>query len=140
MELISALGHCPTHRIDKMSVTDSSGNSELVCVKCRAAGEVKTGRTQIVEDPGEGFNGFTGGKAKITLLDPAHGAAQYDASAKSAVVGRPAPHFGGATLEEIVANAVLNLHALPMPKDIKEFKKVQKVIKTLQSLVENQNG
>lgn len=136
MELVSALGQCPTHRIDKMSVTNSTGDTELICVKCRAAGEIKTGRTQIVEDPGESFNGFSGGKGKVTLLD-----AQYDASAKAAVAGRPAvARFGGATLEEIVANAVLNLSGLPMPKDIKEFKKVQKVIKTLQSLVENQNG
>lgn len=137
MELVSALGHCTTHRVDKMSVTDGSGNTELVCVKCRAAGEVKTGRTQLVEDPGEGFNGFTGGKGKVTILDEAHGGNVGIAHPEKA---RPVVRFGGATLEEIVSNAVLNLHALPMPKDIKEFKKVQKVIKTLQSLVENQNG
>lgn len=137
MELVSALGHCPTHRIDKMSVTDGSGNTELVCVKCRAAGEVKTGRTQLVEDPGEAFNGYTGGKAKITLIDP-----EYDGAAKAAVgvARRPVVASAGLTLEEIVERAVSELGNLPMPKDIKQFKKVQKVIKTLQSLVENQNG
>lgn len=137
MELVSALGSCPVHRIDKMSVTDGSGNTELVCVKCRAAGEIKTGRTQIVEDPGEAFNGFSGGKGKVTLLD-----AQYDASAKAAApIGRrPVVASAGLTLEEIVERAVSELGNLPMPKDIKQFKKVQKVIKTLQSLVENQNG
>lgn len=136
MELVSALGHCPIHRIDKLSVTNSSGNSELVCVKCRAAGEEKTGRTQIVEDPGESFNGFTGGKGKVTLIDSEY----IPAQAKGPAFPAGRPKFGGASLEEIVANAVLNLSGLPMPKDIKEFKKVQKVIKTLQSLVENDNG
>lgn len=129
--MISALGQCPTHRIDKMSVTDTSGNEMLICVRCRAASEPKSGLTQIVEDPGEAFNGFVGGKAKVTVIDNANA---------TVAARRPVVASAGLTLEVIVERAVSELGNLPMPKDIKQFKKVQKVMKTLQTLVESQNG
>lgn len=131
--LISALGTCQIHNLDRMSITDSSGNEQIVCIRCRAAGEAKTGRTQIVEDPGEDFNGYAGGRAKITILKEGETAAPV-------ATRRPVAASAGLSLEEIVEKAVAELNSLPMPKDIKEFKKVQKVIKTLQSLTENQNG
>jgi hypothetical protein len=126
----SAAGYCHKHQMDKMFVGLEDA-TEPTCVRCVADATPKMGRTQTVEDPGEGY--FSKGEktdAKVTLVDPTPGAK----------MATPVAKFGGATLEEIVSNAVLNLHTLPMPKDIKEFKKVQKVIKTLQSLVENQNG
>ena len=126
MSIGSMAGYCQVHKIDKMFVGLEDA-TEPICVRCKADATPKLGRTQTVEDPGEEFNGYVGGKAKVTIIS--------DPIAKKAVA-----KFGGATLEEIVANAVLNLHTLPMPKDVKEFRKIQKVIKTLQTLVENQNG
>lgn len=131
--MISALGQCPIHHIDKMSVGSNDFDGQAVCIKCQADARPKEGRTQVVEDPGEEFFQGKGSKAKITILDAGH-------SAPPVLKLNPSRQYGGDTLEMIVANAVLNLNTLPMPKDIKEFKKVQKVIKTLQSLVENQNG
>lgn len=137
--MISALGQCPTHHIDMMSVTSMDGNEQRICVKCRAASEPKMGRTQIVDDPGESFNGYVGGKANIQILkEGAPGVADVEAIARAA--RKSVAASAGLTLEEIVERAVSELGNLPMPKDIKQFKKVQKVIKTLQSLVESQNG
>ena len=138
--MISALGQCPTHHIDFMSVTSLDGNEQRICVKCRAASEPKMGRTQIVEDPGESFNGYVGGKANVHIIsEGAPGVAALEAAHKS-LARRPVVASAGLTLEEIVERAVSELGNLPMPKDIKQFKKVQKVIKTLQNLVESQNG
>lgn len=127
----SAAGYCQIHQMDKMFVGLEDA-TEPTCVRCVADARPKTGRTVVAEDPGEDYFKGKGTNAKVTVLDPTHGGI-----GKAAVTPIK---FGGATLEEIVSNAVLNLNTLPMPKDIKEFKKVQKVIKTLQSLVENSNG
>lgn len=133
----SAAGYCQIHKMDKMFVGTEDA-TEPTCIRCKADATPKLGRTQIVEDPGADFNGYTGGKAKVTIID---NGAEYDASAKAAApVRRPVVASDGLTLEEIVERAVSELGNLPMPKDIKQFKRVQKVIKTLQSLVENQNG
>lgn len=130
----SAAGFCQKHQMDKMFV-GSQDATEPTCIKCDAEAQPKLGRTQMVEDPGEEYFNGKGTNAKITVLDPSHGG-----KAAIPLVGSAVVKFGGATLEEIVANAVLNLNGLPMPKDIREFKKIQKVIKTLQTLVENTNG
>lgn len=129
----SQAGFCQKHQMDKMFVGNENA-TEPTCIRCDADSRPKEGRTVIAEDPGEDFFKGKGTTAKITVVDATHGG--------TAVGFKPAPvaKFGGATLEEIVANAVLNLNGLPMPKDIREFKKIQKVIKTLQTLVENTNG
>ena len=128
----SAAGYCQVHQMDKMFVGLEDA-TEATCVRCVADAKPKTGRTVIAEDPGEDYFKGKGTNAKITTLEPTHGG-------KVPTLGSAVMKFGGATLEEIVANAVLNLNGLPMPKDIREFKKIQKVIKTLQTLVENTNG
>lgn len=135
--LTSALGYCNIHNIAKMSVGSNDFDGQAVCVKCQADARPKEGRTQVVEDPGEEFFQGKGSKAKVTIID-----AQYNPTAKSVAsgIGRAVVASAGLTLEEIVERAVSELGNLPMPKDIKQFKKVQKVIKTLQSLVESQNG
>lgn len=134
--MISALGQCPVHHIDRMSVGSNDFDGQAVCVKCQADARPKEGRTQLVEDPGEEFFQGKPTNAKVTLLD-----AQYDAKAfRPSGIGRAVVASAGLTLEEIVERAVSELGNLPMPKDIKQFKKVQKVIKTLLNLVESQNG
>lgn len=128
----SALGICPIHRIDLMAIGMDDTNLTPTCIKCKSDSEPKSGRVQTVEDPGEEFFKGKGSNAKITVLENAHGT-------KSAVVGHPA--FSEAPrLEDIVGVAVANLKRLPMPEDIKQFKAVQKVIKTLESLLEKSNG
>lgn len=128
----SAAGFCNIHQMDKMFV-GLEDMTEPTCVRCVADATPKLGRTQTVEDPGVDFNGYTGGTGKVTVLkevpttisNPSH---------------RPIVASAGLTLSEIVERATNELRNLPMPKDIKEFKRVQKVIKTLQSLMENTNG
>lgn len=133
----SQAGFCQKHQMDKIFVGNENA-TEPTCIRCDADSRPKEGRTVIAEDPGEDFFKGKGTTAKITVLDPSHGGNPGVAEVVKAHVA--IAKFGGATLEEIVANAVLNLNGLPMPKDIREFKKIQKVIKTLQTLVENQNG
>lgn len=132
MSIGSAAGYCQVHKMDKMFVGLEDA-TEPTCVRCVADATPKLGRTVVAEDPGEDYFKGKGTNAKITTLDATHGV-------KVPLMGSAVVKFGGATLEEIVANAVLNLNGLPMPKDIREFKKIQKVIKTLQTLVENTNG
>jgi len=130
MSIGSAVGYCTIHKIDKMMVGSSDENLEPVCVKCRAAAEPKTGRPQTEQDPGEAF--FSGKRsiAETTTPHAPHG---------DIAILRPS-YTSSLTLAQIVDRAVSELNNLPMPKDIKQFKQVQKVIKTLQSLVENTNG
>lgn len=123
----SVAGYCTIHKIDKMFVGLEDA-TEPTCVRCKADATPKLGRTQTVEDPGEQF--FSSGKsdAKITTLDNPHGVKQY------------VPQAELLNLKDVVGVAVAQLKRLPMPEDIKQFKAVQKAIKTLESLVENQNG
>jgi len=119
----SAAGFCTIHQMDKMFIGNANA-TEPTCIRCVADARPKQGRTVIAEDPGENYFKGKGTVAKVTMLD----------GTKSVM------KVSGATLEEIVVDALLNLSKLPMPKDVKEFKKIQKIIKTLRSLVENANG
>ena len=122
MTIGSMAGYCQTHKIDKMFVGTEDA-TEPICLRCKADATPKLGRAQIVEDPGQDFNGYTGGKAKITVVD-----AQY------------IPQSEPTRLEDVVGIAVAQLKRLPMPEDIKQFKTVQKAIKTLENLLEKSNG
>lgn len=131
--MISALGQCPTHHIDLMSVTSMDGNEQRICVKCRAAAEPKSGRVQVVEDPGEGFNGFVGGKGKVTILK--------DVPTTTSNKTAPVVNLGERnTLEDYISQALNILSHAPMPNDLKQFKQIQKVTSILKGLLENQNG
>jgi len=133
MSIGSAAGYCQIHKMDKMFVGLEDA-TEPTCVRCVADATPKLGRTVVAEDPGEDFFKGKGTNAKITVLDEVHGG-------KVGIAHRRAVEAqAGLSLGEIVEHAIAELNNLPMPKDIKEFKKVQKVIKTLQSLVENTNG
>lgn len=128
----SAAGYCQVHKMDKMFVGLEDA-TEPTCVRCVADATPKLGRIQTAQDPGESyFNKGVPPLPKGTVPDVTHGdkvtTAQYI----------PQPGFG--KLEDVVGVAVANLKSLPMPEDIKQFKAVQKAIKTLESLVEKSNG
>lgn len=130
MELMTPMaGYCTVHKIDKMFVGLEDA-TEPTCVKCVAAATPKLGRTQTVEDPGEDYFKGKGSDAKITVLDPTHGG----------IVKQHVSQPELNRLEDVVGIAVAQLKRLPMPEDIKQFKAVQKAIKTLESLVEKSNG
>lgn len=133
MSIGSMAGYCEKHKMDKMFV-GTQESTEPTCIKCDAEARPKMGRTQIVEDPGEGYFQGKGGNANITLLENVPTVSSDRAIQIPRNLGRVL------TLEEVVAKAVEDLNSLPMPKDIKQFKAVQKAIKTLQALVEKQNG
>lgn len=126
----SAAGYCTIHKMDKMFVGLEDA-TEPTCVRCVADATPKLGRTQNVEDPGEEF--FKHGKsdAKITVVDTEHGAK---------IAGPVAAVVKGNSLEAHITHAVSWLQSAPMPKDIKQFKSLQKSITILQSLLENTNG
>lgn len=130
---VSAMGICPIHKIDLMAIGLDDTNLAPTCIKCKAASEPKLGRPQTEEDPGEAF--FNKGVpviSKVSERDVTHGDKVQPARTL-------APHEAQSLLD-IVGTAVAQLKRLPMPEDIKEFKRVQKIIKTLQSLVEKSNG
>jgi hypothetical protein len=133
---VSAMGICPIHKIDLMAIGLDETNLAPTCIKCKAAAEPKLGRLQTAEDPGEHF--FHKGvpaMPKSTERDVTHGGSE------KAYIGHAVPVLSEpARLEDIVGIAVANLKRLPMPEDIKQFKAVQKVIKTLESLLEKSNG
>ncbi len=126
----SAAGFCQIHKMDKMFVGLQDA-TEPTCVRCVADATPKLGRNQNVEDPGEDF--FKTGKsdAKITTLDITPGVK---------IAGPVAPVIKATSLEAHITNAVSWLTSAPMPKDIKQFKSLQKSITILQSLLENANG
>ena len=123
--LISNAGVCTKHNIEKMFVGLDT-NVEPTCVKCVADATPKLGRLQTAHDPGEKFFNKNAAVSAQPIVE------------KAVVYGRnDLPQL---TLETVVEIAVQNLNQLPMPKDIKQFKAVQKAIKTLESLVEKSNG
>lgn len=128
----STAGFCQKHQMDKMFVGNETA-VEPTCIRCDADATPKLGRTVIAEDPGEDFFRGKGTTAKITTLDTTHGVG-------AAVVKQPVFQGEPTRLEDIVGIAVAQLKRLPMPEDIKQFKTVQKVIKTLESLLEKSNG
>src|SRR6185295_13263756 len=125
----SAAGFCQKHKIEKMFVgTDDA--TEPTCVRCVADATPKLGRTQSVEDPGEGF--FIKGtpsNAKVTILK------DVSTSATNNTISiAPAGSIIG--LESCVEQSLCILRRVPMPRDIKQFKSLQKAIKILENLVE----
>lgn len=131
----SAAGFCQKHQMDKMFVGLEDA-TEPTCVRCVADATPKIGRTQTVEDPGEAY--FTKGAksdAKISIIPATH-----TEGIGSAVVYQPSFQVNPTRLEDVVGIAVAQLKRLPMPEDIKQFKTVQKAIRTLESLVEESNG
>lgn len=136
--MISALGQCPIHHIDKMSVGSSDMDAVPICIKCKADAEPKTGRTQIVEDPGEGFFQGKGTNAKVHVVDTSVNSSGVGKMAVTAVAGTP--QLNRAPLETYISQALQILSNAPMPKDLKQFKSLQKAIKILGELTENQNG
>jgi hypothetical protein len=125
----SAAGFCQKHKIDKMFVGLEDA-TEPTCVRCVADATPKLGRDQKVEDPGEGFFHGKGSSANITVTESAHGA----------VAGPVAPIVKATSLEAHINHAISWLTTAPMPKDLKQFKSLQKSIAILQGLLENKNG
>lgn len=135
MTIGSAAGYCTIHKMDKMFVGLEDA-TEPTCVKCVADATPKMGRTQIVEDPGEEFFNGKGTTAQISVFESKAGLKEAERVPKAPTLDTRYNY----TVADVVGIAVAQLRHLPMPEDIKEFKRVQKVIKTLQSLVENSNG
>lgn len=129
MSIGSAAGFCEKHNMDKMFVGLEDA-TEATCVKCVADATPKLGRTQIVEDPGEEYFQGKGTNAKIMNV-PANSIPQ---KSTIMVVGQQA------SFSEGVENALKILGSLPMPKDLKQFKAVQKAVKILEALKENPDG
>lgn len=121
--LISQAGICTKHNIEKMFVGLDT-QTEPTCVRCVADATPKLGRLQTVKDPGEHF--FNKNAPVIVT--------------ESGNITKIQPPTTDLTVESIVSTAIQDLNRLPMPKDIKQFKAIQKVIKTLESLVEKTNG
>jgi len=132
----SAAGYCTKHKMDKMFVGTQDA-TEPTCVRCVADATPKMGRTQVVEDPGEEFFKGKGSTAQISITPP--GVAEVVAVEKALAAPMLETRYSY-VLKDVVEIAVAQLRKLPMPEDVKEFKRIQKAIKLLQSLVENQNG
>lgn len=120
----SSAGVCPIHKIERMYV-GLDDNLSPTCVKCDAAAKPKMGVPQTAHDPGEGF--FSG-----------KGAVQ--APPATATVPLATTSVTADTFDGHIQKAITHLKASPMPNDIKMFKGLQKAIKALENLLENENG
>lgn len=130
----SAAGYCTIHKMDKMFVGLEDA-TEPTCVRCVADATPKMGRTQTVEDPGDGY--FTKGEktdAKITVVSTSNKTSAVKLETPKVILSERAP------LADYVHQAIAILSQAPMPKDIKQFKSLQKALTILESLVENTNG
>lgn len=134
---VSAMGVCPVHKIDLMAIGLDETNLAPTCIKCKAAAEPKLGRPQTAEDPGEHFfNKGVPPMPKNAVLDSTPNIKEAEKVSNVPTLDMRYSY----TVADVVEIAIAQLRKLPMPEDIKEFKRVQKVIKTLQSLVEKSNG
>lgn len=118
MEFLSALGACPKCRQFKISV-----NGEARCINCDSNSNTGSGMVVTVEDPGEeALNGILTKTGIKTEANKAIIAPKVEAKQT----------FQGASVDD----ALRILKSLPMPKDLKQFKQINKAIKILESLGE----
>jgi hypothetical protein len=127
MELLTALGACPKCRQYKISV-----NGESRCINCDSNNNTGSGLVVDIEDPGEegikkvlansGVAVGQGGKPPTPAPREAN---------KQVIAPKVETKATGS-----VEMALEILRSLPMPKDLKQFKQINKAIKILESLGE----
>jgi len=99
-------------------------NNEFVCIFCHGKKQVVPKRPPVmVEDPGEKELALMSGKAMQSQTKP-----YVKGTAQMVVTGSS------------VHDALAIMKSLPMPKDIKEFKKIQKIVKLMEALTGDDNG
>ena len=128
MDYTSALGTCPICGQDKVQV-----EGDVKCLMCigKASGNA-SGLVVSQEDPGEeALNKLLAktGIAKIEGGKPPE-AIKPNLAVNKPVISAPVHPLSGAS----IFDALAILRALPMPKDIKQFKQINKAIKILEEL------
>lgn len=112
--MIGEAGVCQVHKIPLMFMGREDELS-AGCVKCVADQTPKTGVPQTYKDPGADYFGAGPDKAPTKQF--------------SSVEVKPVFSFNQSLLQ-----AIAILQSLPMPKDLKQFKLINKVIVQLESL------
>lgn len=125
-------GTCPRHGEPFVLATennDGSGPAAKLCLSCRL--EAQRARTRgLIAPPAPPV-----GQAEFEAL-LAKGPAQVAPETSPAVV----PSRAGATFEQVIAAAVAILQTCPMPKDLKQFKVVQKAMANLTKILTPTEG
>jgi hypothetical protein len=130
MEYTTALGRCQKCGQDKISVEGINK-----CLSCDSNNNVGSGLIVRVEDPGAemidkllakaGVASVVGGKPPEPIKPNL---------VKSAIIPPKLPDYSIPTNEVSIGHAIDILKALPMPKDIKEFKAINKAISILEKI------
>lgn len=125
---IPALGVCVKCGLAKIQAGD-----EIKCIRCDVAASEPSGLTVTIDDPGE---------AKLNAVLASAGVVLPKATGKPNPVNTTAPikavsvaTKANYSFEELVGNALAIMKGLPMPDDVKQFKKVKKIITDLEALL-----
>lgn len=125
-----AQGYCDKCRQPRLSV-----NGDTKCLMCEVEPSAPRGPVSTVEDPGE--EKLRGMLAGTGVAIPK--AAAQKPAAKPENIGLPksvdiVPNIY--TFDSCITTALAWLKGAPMPNDVKQFKTIQKVIKSLEGLTE----
>jgi hypothetical protein len=121
MEYTYALGTCEHCGSEKLQV-----EGEVKCIVCQSKDAPTSGLMVTKEDPGEEELNKLLAKCKVHV--PPGGKPPIPPTAPPIKpVAQESPDSG-------IAQAIAILKAVPMPKDIKQFKAINKAIKTLENL------
>jgi len=124
------LGLCKKCGQDKIDV-----NGEIRCLVCEAEYNKPSGLVVKIDDPGE---------EKMNRVLAAAGVATPKVEGKATVPPKPpvsvAVQPEPADFNGKIQAALNIMQSLPMPKDIKQFKNINKVISSLEKILGEQNG
>lgn len=130
-----AQGNCQKCRRPRIMV-----NGETKCLICEPSASGPVGPTSTVQDPGEEkMRGMLAGKGVVVPPSkveqkPSPGvAALVDVQDKLTVYNKPSTINDK---EACVKGAISWLRAMPMPEDVKQFRNIQKIVKSLEDLLE----
>jgi len=118
-----AQGYCTNHPEPMAKINGPDGD---VCLICQGKRQISGGTDPNAVDPGEE-------KMRAVLsaagVNPGKPQPKQVVSAKESVTKQPL------TLDEVLAQALSLLEHAPMPKDIKQFKLITKIMADLKKLV-----
>jgi uncharacterized Zn finger protein (UPF0148 family) len=128
----TALAACPKCGVSKVDV-----HGEIRCLRCEAEYNPPSGLEVKIQDPGEDQISRVLAAAGVAMARPikkAEGTTEVVKEIKKVEV------TDTMTFEEKVTRAVNILKNLPMPKDIKQFKAINKAIASVEKILGVSNG
>lgn len=123
---IPALGVC-----FKCGQAKIQAGDETKCIRCDVGTPEPSGLVVTIEDPGEEKLNAALASAGVVLPKVTNKANPV----KNVVPNKPVVSNATYSFEDLVGSALAIMKGLPMPDDVKQFKKVKKVINDLEALL-----